>query len=218
MSRGLIKICGVTTVDNAKSAVELGADMVGINFFPSSPRYANPQIVPLLLEAIGDRAEAVAVTVQPTKEELISSALPLASFKTVQWHAKEHEPRPWMKRGLIPAFGIAGPEDLKRLVIYLAMCRGQNCLPRAILIDAVASGLHGGTGKTAPWDMLAGFDVGVPLILAGGLNPENVGAAIQSVRPHGVDVASGVEESPGQKSRDKMRRFIESARAAFDRN
>jgi phosphoribosylanthranilate isomerase len=124
----------------------------------------------------------------------------------------------WLTRPLIAAFGIAEQGDLAVISQYVALCRREGCLPRAILIDAVSRGLHGGTGKTAPWHALAGFDPGVPIILAGGLKPENVAEAIRTVRPHGVDVASGVEEAPGRKSREKLRRFVEAAREAFERN
>jgi phosphoribosylanthranilate isomerase len=82
-----------------------------------------------------------------------------------------------------------------------------------VLIDAHVPGQYGGTGRTAPWELLAGWDAGVPLILAGGLTPENVAAAVRAVRPYGVDVASGVESSPGRKDADKMRRFIDAVRS-----
>jgi phosphoribosylanthranilate isomerase len=218
MSRGLIKICGVTTPEDAAAAVELGADLLGINFFPGSPRCARPEDVPAIVEAIGEAMNVVAVLVQPSREELLGPAALTAAVPTIQWHARDHEPRPWLTKRLIPAFGVESNQDLQCIAEYLACCRDLGCVPTAILIDAVAQGLHGGTGKLAPWKLLADFDPGVPLILAGGLKPENVAEAIRTVRPAGVDVASGVEESPGRKSRDKMRRFIEAARAAFDRN
>ncbi len=218
MTRGLIKICGITTAEDAVAAVELGADLLGINFFPGSPRCARPEDVPAIVEAIGNGIEVVAVVVKPTRGELLGPDAITASIATIQWHARDHEPRPWLGKPLIPAFGIESVQDLSRVADYLTWCRELNCVPRAILIDAVAHGLHGGTGKTAPWNLLAEFEPEAPMLLAGGLKPENVAEAIRSVRPAGVDVASGVEESPGRKSRDKMRRFIEAAREAFDRN
>src|SRR5439155_21130983 len=84
----------------------------------------------------------------------------------------------------------------------------------AVLIDADVPGQFGGTGRTAPWELLAGFDPGVPVILAGGLTAENVAEAVRVVRPYGVDVASGVESSPGRKDAEKMRRFVAAVRAA----
>ena len=83
---------------------------------------------------------------------------------------------------------------------------------RAVLLDGHAPGQYGGTGQTAPWPLLADFDPGVPVILAGGLTPENVAEAIRTVRPYAVDVASGVESSPGRKDPEKLRRFIDAVR------
>jgi phosphoribosylanthranilate isomerase len=82
------------------------------------------------------------------------------------------------------------------------------------LVDAHVAGHYGGTGQTAPWDLLADFRPGVPLILAGGLNPDNVAEAVRRVRPYAVDVASGVESAPGRQDPDKVRRFIANAREA----
>jgi phosphoribosylanthranilate isomerase len=87
-------------------------------------------------------------------------------------------------------------------------------LPAGILVDAFVEGQMGGTGHRPPWDLLAGFDPGAPLVLAGGLTPENVAGAIRLVRPWGVDVASGVESAPGRKDPGKVRAFVAAARAA----
>ena len=87
-------------------------------------------------------------------------------------------------------------------------------MPAAILLDAHVPGELGGTGQLAPWDVLEGFDVGLPLILAGGLTPENVGDAVRRLRPFAVDVASGVESRPGVKDFDRMRRFVDAVRLA----
>src|SRR5205807_7190811 len=89
--------------------------------------------------------------------------------------------------------------------------------PAAVLLDTQAGGLYGGTGVTAPWALLADFHPGVPVILAGGLTPENVAEAVRLVRPYAVDVASGVESRPGRKDAEKMRRFIDAAREAAAR-
>jgi phosphoribosylanthranilate isomerase len=218
MARGFIKICGVTTSRDTAAAVELGADLVGINLFPASPRYAKPESVPEIVAALGSGVEAVAVMVQPTRIDVEALAPSLATRAVIQWHAPEQEPRPWLRKPLIAAFGIASRDDVLRISRYLARCRETDTLPRAILIDSVARNLHGGSGQVAPWGLLEGFDPGVPWILAGGLTPENVALAIRTVRPAGVDVASGVEESPGRKCPVKMRRFMEAAREAFERN
>ena len=92
--------------------------------------------------------------------------------------------------------------------------RAAGHLPSAILLDAYVEGQDGGTGTTAPWDLIADYRPGVPVILAGGLTPDNVALAVRTVRPWAVDVASGVESEPGRKDPEKMRRFVEAARAA----
>src|SRR5205814_10530314 len=97
---------------------------------------------------------------------------------------------------------------------YLDVCRNTNRLPAAILLDAHVPGQYGGTGQKAPWHLLADFKPGVPVLLAGGLTPDNVAEAVRVVRPYAVDVASGVEARPGHKDEDKMRRFIANARGA----
>lgn len=215
MSKGLVKICGVTTPEDTAAAVESGADLVGVNFYPSSPRYAPPEIVPAILAALADNVGAIAVMVSPSRQQLVDEPTRWQAFASIQWHDHDQKPRPWLNHSLIPAFAVQSAFDLAKITEYVDRCRAENCLPRAILIDAFARGLHGGTGKTAPWNLLAAFDAGVPIILAGGLTPENVGDAIRTVRPFGVDVASGVESEPGRKDRDKMRRFIDAAREAF---
>ncbi len=215
IKRGFVKICGVTNAQDAAAAVELGADFVGVNFYSGSPRYAKPYLVPQILEVLAGKAEAVAVMVKPIREHLVGDPATLQGIGIIQWHDTDHEPRPWLTKPVIPAFAVQVPFDLARIKEYVELCRRENCMPQALLIDAFARGLHGGTGKAAPWNLLAGFEPGVPIILAGGLKPENVGEAIRTVRPFGVDVASGVETEPGRKDHDKMRRFIEAAREAF---
>jgi phosphoribosylanthranilate isomerase len=213
MKKGSVKICGVTNALDAAAAVEAGADLVGLNFYPESPRHVTPANVPAIMTALDGGASAVAVVVRPGRNQLADASL--ASFDILQWHDREHEPRPWLRQSLIPAFAVQTELELTQITNYVELCRQRSCLPRAVLIDAFARGLHGGTGKTAPWHLLVGFDPGVPIILAGGLKPENVAEAIRLVRPHAVDVASGVESEPGRKDHDKMRRFIDAAREAF---
>jgi phosphoribosylanthranilate isomerase len=132
----------------------------------------------------------------------------------VQWHGDNPELSAPTGLERIVAFAIRDDQSLASITRFLERCREHGCLPRAVLVDAHVAGMHGGTGKTAPWDRLADFHPGVPLILAGGLTPENVAAAVKRVRPYAVDVASGVESSPGRKCLDRVRRFIGEARAA----
>ena len=108
-------------------------------------------------------------------------------------------------------------QSLQTIDAYLDACRQQRLLPAAILVDAHVAGQYAGTGRTAPWELLADYRPGVPLLLAGGLMPENVAEAVRLVRPYGVDVASGVESAPGRKDAEKMRRFLGNAREAAAR-
>ena len=182
-----------------------------------------------ILDALPPSTEAVAVMVKPERQDLSVMSGPLVRIGTVQWHDDRHRPRPWMTRQLISAFSVHEPEDLDPIAAYLQACESEKasgrkkCFPRAILVDAREPGMYGGTGKTAPWEIVRDFrnDLGgplimikVPIILAGGLTPENIAQAVDLVRPWGVDVASGVESSPGRKDVDKMKRFIDNARAA----
>jgi phosphoribosylanthranilate isomerase len=114
----------------------------------------------------------------------------------------------------VPAFRVkdAAGLDLVRRYVEAATALGRR--PAAVLIDSHVEGQFGGTGRVAPWELLVGFDPGVPLILAGGLTPDNVAEAISLVRPWGVDVASGVESAPGRKHPGLVERFMKNARRA----
>jgi phosphoribosylanthranilate isomerase len=109
----------------------------------------------------------------------------------------------------IPAFRVKDAADLDHIRQFVVACN-----PAAVLVDSFVAGEMGGTGHKAPWVLLVGFDPGVPLILAGGLTPDNVADAIRLVKPWGVDVASGVESSPGRKDPAKVRAFVRAVRGA----
>jgi phosphoribosylanthranilate isomerase len=138
-------------------------------------------------------------------------------LRGVQWHGENRELADPFPFALIAAFRVRDRRSLAEIMAYLDMCGTFGQKPSAILVDAFVEGQHGGTGRTAPWDLIADFKPSVPLILAGGLTPENVGEAIRLVRPAGVDVASGVESSPGRKDPHKVRQFVASAREAAAR-
>jgi phosphoribosylanthranilate isomerase len=208
-----VKICGVTRAEDLAIAAEAGADAVGFNFYPGSPRCLNTESALELARALPPFVEAVGVFVRHSVEQARAILAPLG-VRTVQVHGAEPEvidPFPWR---YVPAFQVRDQNDLDAITDYLARCRRAGALPWAVLIDGHAPGQHGGTGQSAPWELLKGFSPGVPLILAGGLTPDNVADAIRAVRPYAVDVASGVESSPGRKDADKVRRFIEQVRRA----
>jgi phosphoribosylanthranilate isomerase len=208
-----IKICGITNPHDAHLASELGADMIGLNFYVRSPRYISMARAWEILRATV-ACEAVGVFVNEPLGQ-VEKWLQGTGIISAQLHGDHAEIPPSAFR-VFPAFSIRGENSLTEITAYLERVRSAHATdPPAILVDAHVPGMHGGTGKTAPWRLLAGFDPGVPVILAGGLTPDNVVEAIRIVRPWGVDVASGVESAPGQKDPEKMRRFIENARAAI---
>src|SRR5438270_965290 len=208
-----VKICGITTPADAALAAQLGADAIGLNFYPSSPRYITGAQASDILAALPPFVEPVALFVNESPVRAHACARDLG-IATMQLHG-DHEPASHSLR-VIPAFPVRDTHSLVLIVRYLAALRSLGSrVPPAILVDAHVPGMHGGTGQTAPWQLLANFDPGVPLILAGGLTPDNVAEAIRIVRPYAVDVASGVESAPGRKDAEKMRRFIENARAAL---
>lgn len=209
-----IKICGVTTPEDAAVAAALGADAIGINFYPPSPRCIGVQQARAILRVLPPFVDAVALFVDTAPDRICELADDLR-IRTVQvhgadlllWGSRDHR--------IIRAFPIVDASSLAQITHYVAAAKEMSyMLPPAILVDTHVRGMHGGTGQTAPWHLLANFDPGAPLILAGGLAPENVAEAIRIVRPYAVDVASGVESAPGRKDPEKMRRFIENARSA----
>lgn len=209
-----VKICGVTRAEDVAAAVESGADAIGLNFHPASPRYVAPEKARELVRALPPFVEAVGVFVQHSVEPARAFLTTIGRVHTIQVHGGDAEvidAHPWR---YVPAFALRDTGDFDRVLAYLERCRRANALPAAVLIDGHAPGLHGGTGRTAPWELLRGWPGDIRLILAGGLTPENVAEAVRAVRPYAVDVASGVESSPGRKDPEKVRRFVEAVRGA----
>jgi len=213
MSRTRVKICGLTTPEDVRLAAELGADAVGINFYPKSPRYVDPRVALPLLRVVPPLMDAVGVFVDLKIRQVCALAYQLG-LRSVQCFADTTDPENWHPFQMIAAFRVKDESSIPEIRHYLERCQTAGALPGAVLVDAHIDGQLGGTGRTAPWHLLTDFRPGVPLILAGGLTPENVAEAIRIVRPYAVDVASGVEASPGKKDPEKMKRFIENVRAA----
>jgi len=201
-----IKICGIKTVDDALAAREAGADLIGFNFYPKSPRYIDAgrcRDVMSVIRRYGHIAY-VGVFVNASVEE-IHTTMETCGLSLAQLHGDE---TPQMLNELdgkaFKAFrGI--PSDLDGFV------RQEE---PALLVDASVKGTYGGSGVTADWNAAAELARKYPLLLAGGLTPENVADAIRQVKPWGVDVASGVESAPGVKDPDKMKAFVKAVRSA----
>lgn len=210
MARVRIKICGITRRQDAEAAADLGVDYVGLNFYEESPRCVSTSQAKEIIATLPSATQAVGLVVNRPWDETWRLAADL-SLSFVQIYGSHDTAPPDAALAIIPAFAVRDEQSLRHIERYLALLRGAGIAPAAVLVDAHVPGLHGGTGRTAPWDLLADFDCGVPLLLAGGLTPENVAQAVRKVRPWGVDVASGVEASPGVKDREKMKRFAAEA-------
>jgi phosphoribosylanthranilate isomerase len=208
-----IKICGVTSAEDARFAAEAGADAIGLNFYSQSPRYVEPRLAAQLIRALPPFTAPVGVFVgTPLRQACaISYQLGLRGIQTYEDQPPSEDPFPFAQ---IPAFRIKNSTELDFIRLFVEASTALGRRPSAILVDSQVEGHFGGSGAVAPWDLLANFNPGVPLILAGGLTAENVAHAISIVRPWGVDVASGVESSPGRKDPQKIVRFIESVRSS----
>jgi len=203
-----IKICGLTSLEDAKACVELGADMIGLNFYPQSSRYSEPQRARKIVEALAGSVRAVGVFVDASAEEIRSTAK-RAGIESVQLHGDfSAETCRELAREfrVIRAFSTDGrfqPEDAGSL---------PDC---DVLLDSHHAELRGGTGLTCDWPAArATLPFARFLILSGGLNAQNVGQAIATVAPHAVDVCSGVESAPGVKDYRTIEKFIAAVRTA----
>jgi phosphoribosylanthranilate isomerase len=209
-----IKICGVTSVDDALAASNAGADALGLNFYPSSPRFVDWSRAANIIQAVPPFINIVGVFVNPIPALVDDAVSATTGFRLVQCHGEYPEMRGTPSYRLIPAFAVRNSGSLEEIKRYLEQAHTAGWTPAAILVDAHVAGQYGGTGQVLPWTLLSDFQPNLPVILAGGLTPENVGEAIRTVRPYAVDVASGVEVRPGRKDPEKVWRFIENAREA----
>ena len=205
-----VKICGVTTVEDAEFALEAGADALGLNFVPGTPRcleVAQAREIGDALPAFGTR---VGIFVNEPPEHVMEVAR-FVGLDAAQLHGDESpEDCRWLiERGLrvIRALRVKGPETIAQIDVF------PDC---AILLDAYVKGALGGTGETFDWELARRAADARPIILSGGLKPENVGEAVSSVQPYGVDSSSGVEGAVlGRKDPERVLGFIQNARAAI---
>ncbi|HXW28234.1 MAG TPA: phosphoribosylanthranilate isomerase [Xanthobacteraceae bacterium] len=208
----LIKICGLTTPDTLEVALEAGADMVGFVFFPPSPRHLDGRLAETLGRRVADRARKVALTVD-ADDALLAAVIDCLKPDLLQLHGREPPDRVSaikrrFGRAVIKAIPVGAPGDLGCLRAYATVAD-------YVLFDArapQAATRPGGLGSAFDWRLLENLDLGVPFMLSGGLDPENVARALALTRPQGVDVSSGVERAAGKKDPDKIRAFIRAAR------
>lgn len=214
-----IKICGIRRPEHARVAAEAGASAVGLNFVERSPRYVTLDEARAVIDALPPFVEPIGLFVDATTSHVRDTAATLG-LRTVQLHGGEE---PAYAHELMPLRVIRGVAFNKATFIQTATLWAQTCPNLAgLLIDAPpasADALTGGSGRAFDWAALAetcrrAADSLPPLILAGGLNPENVTAAITAVRPWAVDVSSGVEKSRGLKDARRITAFCAAVRAA----
>jgi phosphoribosylanthranilate isomerase len=203
-----IKICGITSVEDAQLAVASGADAIGLVFYAPSPRAVSVEQAAIIADSVPPFVTVVALFVDELVEE-INRILASVAINLIQFHGEETPEfcrqfsRPWVK-----ALRVKPGMDIAAACNAYAGARG-------ILLDSWQEGVPGGTGKTFDWHLASG-GLPLPIVLAGGLNDENVGAAIAQLRPDAVDVSGGVEQSPGVKDAGKISNFIAAVRAADD--
>ncbi|MCP5463400.1 MAG: phosphoribosylanthranilate isomerase [Deltaproteobacteria bacterium] len=201
----LVKICGLTNVSDTMDAIELGADLLGFNFYPDSPRYLKPNDFKDIIDEIPFSIGKVGVFVNADPQLVIDIATEF-NLDYLQFHGDESpEYCNQFSRPFIKAVRPQKESDLNGLEAFEA---------EFLLVDAHVQQAYGGTGITANWDLARHCKNLAPILLAGGLNPENIEMAIGAVKPNGVDVASGIEHSPREKDYRKMEEFIKKAKGA----
>ena len=201
-----IKICGIKTITDALAAVDAGADLIGFNFYPKSPRYVEVGMVRNIMSVMRriGRVACVGVFVNASTAEILAT-LDTLGLNLAQLHGDE--PPATLKALHGKAF-----KAFRGIPSTIDGFERQDA--PAFLVDASVKGVYGGSGVTADWDGAAELAKKYPLLLAGGLTPENVAEAVSRVKPWGVDVASGVESAPGEKDPSRMRAFVQAVRDA----
>ncbi|OWY40575.1 N-(5'-phosphoribosyl)anthranilate isomerase [Xenophilus sp. AP218F] len=199
-----IKICGITRPQDAREAARLGADAIGLVFYPPSPRHVGLAQAQEVIAALPPFVSVVALFVNPRREE-VEEALAACAIDVLQFHGEEDAAfcrsfqRPYLKAARV------------KPGVNLADWAARYPDARGLLADAFVDGAHGGTGQTFDWALLPD-DLSLPLILSGGLDENNIAEAVRRVRPAAVDVSSGVEASRGIKDAARMAAFISGAR------
>ncbi|HTE20305.1 MAG TPA: phosphoribosylanthranilate isomerase [Armatimonadota bacterium] len=198
-----VKICGITNVEDALAAVDAGADALGFVFAPS-PRQVTPEHAAAILRELPPFVTTVGLVVDQDPFPILEAC----RMDVVQFHGAEPpDVVARLGRRAMKAFRIRDEADLELLPRYASA--------GAFLLDAYVQGVAGGTGQQFPWRLAeAAARFGRPVVVAGGLTPENVALCVRTTRPYGVDVSSGVEHVPGKKDPAKIRAFIAAAREA----
>lgn len=198
-----VKICGITNLEDALTAIEAGADMLGFVFAPS-PRQVTSQQAMVITVRLPSSITKIGVFVN-SDLEFVKEIMAKCNLDKAQFHGTESpEYCQSFTSGVIKAFRIQRKSDLETLPLYKV---------EAYLLDSYDPTRAGGTGQTFDWDIARAARKYGKIILSGGLTPENVAEAIIKVRPYGVDVSSGIESKPGKKDPEKVKAFIKAAKA-----
>ncbi|MBM2804266.1 MAG: phosphoribosylanthranilate isomerase [Deltaproteobacteria bacterium] len=205
-----VKVCGITSLADAEMALEFGADMLGFNFYPPSPRYIAAEKAREILERLPADSFNIALFVNEAREkvhEIVARgelAAGRQAYRGLQFHGEESAAycRGWDMK-VIKAIRVKEKVSLDIM---------QDCFADFYLLDSFSPG-YGGSGAQFPWQWLDGVDAN-KLILSGGLRVDNVVEAIERIHPYGVDVCSGVEARPGVKDHGKLKEFISAAKGA----
>jgi len=207
-----VKICGVTGETDARMVIGAGADALGFNFFPGSKRYLNPDLAIPWIRRLGDAVDRVAVVVNPDRA-LLEKLCSAGCFEAVQFHGEESPS--FCERAGFPVW-IKAVRVRDRAALDAALHYNTPHL----LLDAWSEGIYGGTGKRLDWDLAGDFLLQQKdrlFVLAGGLDVQNIRQALRIIRPHAVDVASGVEWQPGIKEESLVRDFVRAVHGVFPR-
>ncbi len=201
-----VKVCGITSYQDAAMALDQGVDALGFNFYRPSPRYIDPSGARAIIRRLPPFSVWVGLFVNAAIEEAIEAAL-AAGVQAIQLHGDETPGycRKLVRWPLLKAIRIGGDRIHENLSDYPV---------QAFVLDVKDEALFGGTGKSFDWRLAKG--IAYPFVLAGGLRPDNVGEAIRIAAPYGVDVCSGVESSPGKKDAGRLAEFMNEVRNATD--
>jgi phosphoribosylanthranilate isomerase len=200
-----IKICGITNLEDARLAADLGAHALGFIFYPKSPRSVRPDAAREIIRNLPPLVMTVGVFVDE-EAEVVRGIAETAGLDWVQLHGQESpEYCCELKHRVIKGFRIQDSSSLTLLPQYQGTVQ-------AMLLDTYKAGTAGGTGETFDWELTRQAGELGPIILAGGLTPGNVAQAIHAAKPAAVDVASGVEAAPGKKDREKLREFLKAVK------
>jgi phosphoribosylanthranilate isomerase len=199
-----VKICGITNREDARAAIDFGADALGFVFFQGSPRYIPPAKARAIIDGLPPFVSTVGVFVDEPPET-IGEIIRESRIDVIQLHGSEHPEAYWQFGRVVKAIRVKSIDSLEPLKRFSAMVS-------AFLLDAYTPDALGGTGRLFNWDIAAEAKQFGNVILAGGLTPGNVAQAVKHVHPFAVDVSSGVEREKGLKDLAKMRAFIEEAK------